>query len=81
MTDKSGGDILQNNSGAQGNISAQDMNSIASAGVGAVGGLGGSAMSDAFGAMTVDQNQTQGNIAASGFGGSDNISADTNISL
>lgn len=42
MADKSGGDIAQMNAGLQGNASMQEINSIAAAGVGAVGGIGGS---------------------------------------
>ncbi|MDO6462464.1 hypothetical protein Q4485_17265 [Granulosicoccaceae sp. 1_MG-2023] len=81
MSDKSGGDIMQGNSAMQGNVSAQDLNGIAAAGVGAVGGIGGSAVSGAFGSLGVAQSQSQGNVAASGQGGSDNISADKFISL
>ncbi|MDO6461707.1 hypothetical protein Q4485_13435 [Granulosicoccaceae sp. 1_MG-2023] len=79
MADKSGGDIYQGNTGMQGNMSAQSLNSIAGAGAGAVDAFGG--MADAMGMATqnVVQNQTQGNIAASGAGGSDNVQADTTI--
>ena len=52
MSDKSGGDILQNNTGVQGNFDAQSLNSIASAGVGAVGGIGGAAMSAGMASST-----------------------------
>ena len=81
MSDKSGGDILQSNAAMQGNFDAQSLNSVASAGAGAVEALGGSAMSAGMASSTTTQDQTQGNLASSGFGGSDNISGDTNISV
>ena len=80
MADKSGGDVYQGNAGIQGNVSAQDLNSIASGGVGAVGAIGGMATSMGMASQHVSQDQTQGNIAAAGNGGSDNVHADTNIS-
>ena len=81
MADKSGGDVFQANQGAQGNISAQDMNSVAAAGAGVLESIGGAAFSDAFGTQTVNQNQNQSNSASTGHGGNDNIHADTNINI
>ncbi|HBR97837.1 MAG TPA: hypothetical protein DD979_10730 [Gammaproteobacteria bacterium] len=80
MSDKSGGDIFQANQAAQGNASIQGLNSVAAAGAGVQEALGG--LATAFGTATqnVAQNQTQGNVAASGSGGHDNVHADTNIS-
>lgn len=81
MSDKSGGDILQSNAAMQGNVDMQSLNSIASGGAGVVDALGGMAESFGTATSTTTQNQNQGNIAASGAGGSDNISGDTNISV
>ncbi len=81
MTDKSGGDVYQANQGAQGNVSAQDLNSVATAGAGIVGGFGGSANAVGAAQQAVQQAQSQGNIAATGNGGNDNISADTTINI
>ncbi len=81
MADKSGGDAYQVNQGAQGNVSAQDLNSVAAAGAGIVGGLGGAAASAGAAQQAVQQAQQQGNLASTGHGGNDNISADTNINI
>lgn len=81
MADKSGGDVFQGNQGMQGNLSAQDMNSVAAAGAGVLESMGGSAMSAAFGSQSVTQNQNQSNSASTGDGGSDNVHADTNVSV
>ncbi len=81
MTDKSGGDALQANQGSQGNLSAQDLNSIASAGSGILEGIGGGANAMGAAQQAVNQAQTQGNIAATGDGGDDNINANTNINI
>ncbi len=81
MTDKSGGDVLQANQGSQANLSAQDVNSIAAAGAGILGGLGGNAASMGAAQQAVSQVQGQGNIAATGDGGDDNINANTNINI
>ena len=81
MADKSGGDVLQANQGAQGNISAQDINSVAAAGAGVLDSFGGSAISSALGTQAVNQNQTQTNTANTGAGGDDNVHADTNINV
>ena len=81
MADKSGGDAFQANQGMQGNLSAQDMNSVAAGGAGVLEGMGGSAFSEAFGAQTVTQNQNQSNSASTGGGGSDNVHADTNVNV
>ncbi len=79
MTDKSGGDALQANQGMQGNLSAQDANSIATGGVGAVDGMGGTGMSMGDAMQNVTQDQMQANMASTGGGGGDNVNADTNI--
>ncbi|HBR97377.1 MAG TPA: hypothetical protein DD979_08360 [Gammaproteobacteria bacterium] len=81
MADKSGGDILQSNMGAQGNMSAQDLNSIASGGAGVLESMGGLASSMGTATQMVNQNQSQGNAAVSGSGGDDNINANTTINL
>ncbi len=81
MADKSGGDAIQGNAAMQGNLSAQDMNSVSVAGAGVLEGMGGSSFSSAFGTQNVTQNQTQSNTANTGDGGDDNVHADTNISV
>ena len=81
MADKSGGDAMQGNAGMQGNASMQGLNSIGTGGAGVLESMGGSAFSDAFGSQNITQNQTQGNSANTGAGGSDNVQSDTNISL
>lgn len=81
MADKSGGDILQGNAGMQGNASAQDLNSVGAAGVGAVNGLGGNAAAMGMADQYVSQAQEQMNLGVSGNGGSDNINADTTINI
>ncbi len=81
MTDKSGGDAIQANQGAQGSVGAQDLNSVAAAGAGIVDGMGGSAASMGAANQAVQQAQSQANMAATGAGGNDNISADTNINI
>ncbi len=81
MADKSGGDVFQANQGAQGNISAQDINSVAAAGAGVLESFGGAAVSSALGNQTVTQNQNQTNTANTGDGGDDNVHADTNINV
>ena len=81
MADKSGGDALQANQGMQGNLSAQDMNSVSAAGAGVLESMGGASFSAAFGTQTVTQNQNQSNSASTGDGGSDNVHADTNVNV
>ncbi len=81
MADKSGGDVFQANQGAQGNISAQDLNSVAAAGAGVLESIGGSAASMGTASQYVNQNQNQANTANTGHGGDDNVHADTNISI
>lgn len=81
MVDKSGGDALQANQGAQGNLSSQDLNSVAAAGAGILEGMGGDAASMGAAQQAIQQAQTQGNIAATGSGGDDNINANTNINI
>jgi hypothetical protein len=81
MTDKSGGDAAQANLGQQGNVSAQDLNSVAAAGAGILDGMGGAASSMGTASQAVQQAQMQGNAASTGHGGNDNISADTNINI
>ena len=81
MADKSGGDIFQNNTGAQGNVSAQDLNAVGVGGAGLVDGVGGSSASMGAADQYVAQAQNQSNGALSGFGGSDNINANTTINI
>ncbi len=81
MVDKSGGDALQANQGAQGNMSSQDLNSIAGAGAGILEGVGGDAASMGAASQAIQQAQNQSNTANTGDGGDDNISADTNINI
>ena len=81
MTDKSGGDIAQANAGAQGNVTDQDLNSVAAGGAGVQDALGGSAASMGAANQAVQQAQYQANQAVSGFGGSDNINANTTINI
>ncbi len=81
MSDKSGGDVMQGNMGAQGNLSTQGLNSIAAGGAGVQESMGGLAASMGTASQAVTQNQTQGNTAVTGFGGSDNISGDTNVNV
>ncbi len=81
MTDKSGGDAIQANQGAQGSVGVQDLNSVAAAGAGIVDGLGGAAASMGAAQQAVQQAQSQGNAAVTGSGGNDNISADTTINI
>jgi hypothetical protein len=81
MADKSGGDVAQGNMGMQGNATLQDMNSVASAGAGILEGMGGAAASMGTADQSVNQAQMQGNMAATGAGGNDNISADTTINI
>ena len=81
MTDKSGGDIFQGNTGMQGNMSTQSLNSVAAGGAGVQDAFGGLATSMGAANQNVNQNQNQNNSAASGFGGADNISGDTNVTV
>ncbi|HBR98989.1 MAG TPA: hypothetical protein DD979_16670 [Gammaproteobacteria bacterium] len=81
MVDKNGGDIAQANMGTQGNMSAQDLNSVAAGGAGVQEAMGGAA--DAMGAanQAIQQAQNQANMATSGDGGDDNINANTTINI
>ena len=81
MSDKSGGDIFQGNTGMQGNASMQDLNSVAAGGAGVLESMGGIANSMGTATQAVTQNQAQANAASSGHGGNDNIQADTNINV
>ena len=81
MADKSGGDIFQSNAGSQGNVSAQDLNAVGVGAVGAVDGAGGSSAALGAADQYVAQAQNQSNGALSGFGGSDNINANTTINI
>ena len=81
MADKSGGDIMQANQGTQANMSAQDLNSIAAAGAGILEGMGGMGSSMGSANQAVSQSMQQGNMAATGAGGNDNINADTTINI
>ncbi|MDO6461952.1 hypothetical protein Q4485_14670 [Granulosicoccaceae sp. 1_MG-2023] len=81
MSDKSGGDIMQGNAAMQSNFDMQSLNSIASAGAGVVDSFGGMAESLGTANSNTVQNQSQGNAAVSGGGGSDNISGGTTITV
>ncbi len=81
MTDKSGGDVLQANQGAQANLSAQDLNSVGAAGAGVLESFGGSAASMGAANQAVQQAQGQANQAYTGDGGDDNINANTTINI
>ncbi len=81
MTDKSGGDALQANQGAQGNASAQDLNSVAAGGAGVLEGFGGDAAAMGAANQAVQQAQNQANAAMTGDGGDDNINANTTINI
>ena len=69
MTDKSGGDIYQGNAAMQGNVSMQDLNSVAAGGAGVQDAFGGLAAATGAANQNVDQDQTQTNSASSGHGG------------
>ncbi len=81
MADNLSGDVFQGNQCAQGNISAQVLNSVAAAGAGVLESFGGAAASMGLGTQQVNQNQNQSNSASTGHGGNDNVQADTNINL
>ncbi|MCB1754271.1 MAG: hypothetical protein KDJ38_02035 [Gammaproteobacteria bacterium] len=81
MSDKSGGDVFQGNAAMQGNASLQGLTSAGIGGAGIVDGIGGAGLSAAMGTQNVNQNQSQSNSASSGDGGSDNVHADTNLSV
>ncbi len=81
MVDKSGGDATQANMGAQGNMSAQDLNSVAAAGAGVLESAGGAAGSMGAAQQAVNQAQQQANMASTGDGGDDNVNANTNINI
>ena len=81
MADKSGGDIMQNNSGAQGNMSAQDLNALGVGGVGAVDAMGGTGTGTGVADQVTSQSLDQANAAMSGYGGDDNINANTTINI
>ncbi|MDO6461700.1 hypothetical protein Q4485_13400 [Granulosicoccaceae sp. 1_MG-2023] len=81
MADKSGGDIMQGNTGVQGNAGAQDLNAVGVGGVGAVDGLGGSSSAMGLADQYISQAQNQANMAVSGNGGNDNINANTTINI
>jgi hypothetical protein len=81
MVDKSGGDIAQGNAAMQGNMSSQVENVIASGGAGVQEAMGGLGAAAGMASDMVTQGQSQGNMAMSGAGGSDNTQADTNINV
>lgn len=81
MADKSGGDIMQNNTGAQGNMSSQDLTSMGVGGAGAVDAMGGTGAGMGVADQTTTQALDQANAAVSGIGGSDNINANTTINI
>ena len=81
MADKSGGDILQNNTGAQASLGAQDLNAVGVGGAGAVEALGGSSAAMGVADQYINQSQNQTNMAVTGNGGDDNINANTTINI
>jgi hypothetical protein len=81
MTDKSGGDVLQGNLASQGNVSGQQVAGVASAGPAILDSVGGGGVLGQFSDQAIQQALAQANIGAGGTGGSDNIHADTNISV
>ena len=81
MSDKSGGDVMQANAGMQGNANMQGLNSIATGGAGVTDAFGGMASSMGTATDAISQTQTQGNTASTGAGGSDNVHADSTITL
>ncbi len=78
---KSGGDAAQGNSGFQGNLSGQDLNSVGVGGAGILEGFGGSGAATGAATQSVDQSQGQANSAYTGSGGDDNINANTSINI
>lgn len=81
MVDKSGGDVLQANQGGQGNFSAQDLNAIGAGGAGVLESMGGAGAATGAASQAIQQAQMQGNMAATGSGGDDNINANTTINI
>ena len=81
MVDKSGGDVLQANQGGQANLSSQDLNSIGAGGAGVLESLGGAGAATGAASQAIQQAQMQGNMAATGSGGDDNINANTTINI
>lgn len=81
MTDKSGGDANQANMGAQGNMSTQDLNSVAAGGAGVQDAIGGTAGAMGAANQAIEQAQQQANMATTGAGGDDNINANTTINI
>ena len=81
MVDKSGGDVLQANQGGQGNLSSQDLNSIGAGGAGVLESFGGAGAATGAASQAIQQAQMQGNMAATGSGGDDNINANTTINI
>ncbi len=81
MADKSGGDAVQGNMGAQANMAGQVENVIGSGGAGMLEGMGGSGMATGMASEMINQGQSQGNTAMTGTGGADNAHADTNINV
>ena len=80
-TDKSGGDVTQGNLGAQGNLSGQELKGVANTGPAVVDSAGGSSVLEQAGLQAVSQGLDQANLGFGGFGGSDNIEANTIISI
>lgn len=81
MVDKSGGDAVQGNAAMQGNVSGQVENVIGTGGAGVSEAMGGAGMAAGMAADMISQGQSQGNMAMTGAGGSDNTQADTNINV
>jgi hypothetical protein len=81
MADKSGGDVTQANFGSQGNLSGQAAKGVANTGGAFVDSVGGESFLEQAAAQAVAQELDQNNIGFGGFGGSDNIEANTIISI
>jgi hypothetical protein len=81
MTDKSGGDAHQVNFGGQGNVSGQEVKGVANTGPAIVDSAGGASVLGQGAAQAVSQALGQTNLGFGGYGGSDNIEANTDISI
>jgi hypothetical protein len=80
-TDKSGGEVTQENFGAQGNVSGQETKGVANTGGAFVDSKGGTSALAQLAGQAISQNLNQNNFGFGGFGGSDNIEANTFISI
>lgn len=78
---KSGGDALQINAGAQGAENAADVNSVSASGNAFLDGHSGNSYADSHLDQNVDQHLDQMNDAMAGDGGYDNTDANTDIKI